>query len=317
MEQSRVQTEQYDNNLTIQILQAFLNVLSNDELMKSQQELLKTSEEQLSQGKAQFNAGAIIESDYLLLQAQYAMDQNNIVNSRAAYENSLSSLKTLLSMDSRDALEIVPPPGDSFDALALLPAQADVVEQAMEVLPDLKINQYSIDIARAGVKLAKTNFIPSVNLGGALGSGHRTDFFVFGQQLVSGFTEQLALSVNVPIFNRNRNRLLVTQNRIQAKQAEFDKEQTRIQMEQTVVQQYNNVMANYSQYRSTGINRDAYWKSFEAYSTKFDEGAITVVMLLQQKNGYINATVNYIQSKYTFILNRKILDVYMGEKVKM
>jgi outer membrane protein TolC len=50
---------------------------------------------------------------------------------------------------------------------------------------------------------------------------------------------------------------------------------------------------------------------------KFEQGAITAVELLQQQNNYISAMNDYVQSKYGFMLKRKVLDVYMGEPVRM
>ncbi|MDR1593565.1 MAG: TolC family protein [Prevotellaceae bacterium] len=49
-EQSTYQTSQYNNTLTIQILQAFLTVLGNEELLKYQQSVIEASEEQFRQG---------------------------------------------------------------------------------------------------------------------------------------------------------------------------------------------------------------------------------------------------------------------------
>ena len=49
----------------------------------------------------------------------------------------------------------------------------------------------------------------------------------------------------------------------------------------------------------------------------FSAGSITAVELLQQQNNYISAMNDYIQSKYTFMLQRKVLDVYMGEEITM
>nr|MCR5014547.1 TolC family protein [Bacteroidales bacterium] len=82
LERNDVQLERYDNQLTTQILQGFLNVLGNQELLKYQQEVLKTSGEQLKQGQARYKVGSILESDLLLLEAQYYSDSNNVVDTR-------------------------------------------------------------------------------------------------------------------------------------------------------------------------------------------------------------------------------------------
>ena len=53
------------------------------------------------------------------------------------------------------------------------------------------------------------------------------------------------------------------------------------------------------------------------YNVKFKMGAIVITDLLQQQDNYISAINDYIQAKYSFLLSRKILDVYTGEAVSM
>ena len=139
MEQTTYRTSQYENELTIQILQAFLSVLGNEELVKYQLSVLESSREQLNQGKEQHRLGAILESDYLLFEAQYANDQNNIVDTEIARNNSLLTLKSLLSMNPATDLLIVYPDTSAITTMALLPAQEDVTERALTYLPDMKI----------------------------------------------------------------------------------------------------------------------------------------------------------------------------------
>ena len=80
LERNEVQMERYDNQTVTQILQSFLTILGNQELLNYQLQVLKTSGEQLKQGQARYKAGAILESDFLLLQAQYYSDSNNVVD---------------------------------------------------------------------------------------------------------------------------------------------------------------------------------------------------------------------------------------------
>ena len=69
VERNEVQLQRYDNQLTLQILQSFLTILGNQELVSYQQEVLNTSRAQLKQGQARHCLGTILESDLLLLEA--------------------------------------------------------------------------------------------------------------------------------------------------------------------------------------------------------------------------------------------------------
>jgi len=315
-EQSVYQTSQYENNLTLQILQAFLTILGNEELLKYQEAVIAASEEQVKQGKDQFQLGKILESDYLLLEAQYANDKNNIVDTQIALDNSLLSLKNLLSMPATADLRIVSPDTASLQALSLVPPLEEAMERTIETLPDLKIQEYNIELAKIGLKLSKANYLPTVSLHGSVASGH-TDFSGFGTQLSNRLTEQLGVSVSIPIFDNNRTKSQVAQKRIALKQAELDKKQNELDIRQTLATEHRKVTAAYNKYQTTSVRQNAYSKTFDVYRAQFNAGSITAVDLLQQQNNYISALNDYIQSKYEFILRRKILDVYMGVRVTM
>ncbi len=317
MQQSVYKTSQYENDLTIQILQAFLSVLGNEELMKYQEAVVKASEEQSKQGKEQYKAGKILESDYLLLDAQYANDKNNVTDTRISRDNSLLNLKSLLSMHPEENLEIVYPDTSSITAMSVLPTRSYVMERAVQTLPDIKISQYNVDIANVGVKLAKSGYYPSISLSGSIGTGHINDFSNYGNQLSDRLNEQIGVSLSIPIFDNKRTKSKVTQSRIAVKQAELDQKQTELDILQNVATEYQNVVSASNKYQTTDVRQQAYLKTYEVYNAQFKAGAITAVDLLQQQNNYISALNDYIQSKYGFMLKRKILDVYIGEKIVM
>ena len=65
------------------------------------------------------------------------------------------------------------------------------------------------------------------------------------------------------------------------------------------------------------MKENAYSKSFDAYNVKYQYGSITTVELLQQQNNYLNALNSYIQNKYSLVMKRKVLDVYMGKQITL
>lgn len=316
-EQSEYNTKQYENQLTIQILQAFLNVLGAEELLRFQEAVVIATEEQLKQGREQLRLGQILESDYLLLEAQYASDQDNIIDTRISIENNLLSLKSLLSMDPAAKLRIVYPDTSAINNMMSIPSRQEVLERAVSTLPDLVISDYNIDIARLNVDLAKSAYYPTISLGAGIGSGHLYNFNGFGKQLEDRFSQQVNISLSLPIYNRGQTKSRVVQSQIAVQQAELDKMNTNLTVRQTVIQEYQNVIGSRSKYQAADVKQNAYLKTFEAYSARFTFGDITPVDLLQQQNNYINALYEYIQAKYGFMLRRKILDVYMGLEVKI
>ena len=318
LERNTAQMERYDNQTTTQILQSFLTILGNQELLKYQLEVLKTSGEQLKQGQARYQAGAILESDFLLLQAQYYSDSNNVVDTRINIENNLLDLKVLLSMDPLDQLEIVTPDTENLDILKeSLPTEEEAIHLAMEYMPDLKISDYDIKIAEKSLAIAKGNYLPSISANASVGMGVLSFDGNGMNKWYSTPTESAGISVNIPIYSRGSNRANVKKSKIALEQAQLDYEQTQLSVRQTVAQAYRNVISAYNAYKVSEVRENAYSKSFEAYNMQYRFGNITTVELLQQQNNYLNALNTYIQNKYSLLMKRKILDVYTGKIITL
>ena len=318
MERNDVQLERYDDQLATQILQSFLTILGNQELLNYQLEVLKTSREQLKQGEAKYKAGSILESDKLLLEAQYYSDSNNVVDTRINIGNNLLDLKVLLSMDPTDELEIISPDTDNLDDLrASLPTEEEAVSQAMEYMPDLRLGDYDIRIAEKSVDLAQGNYFPSISANANVGMGVLSFDQSGNNQWYGKPTESVGVSMSIPIYSRGQTKTNVKKSRIALEQAELDYEQTQLSVRQTVVQAYRNVISAYNAYKVSQVKEDAYSKSFQAYNLQYQYGTITTVDLLQQQNSYLNALNNYIQNKYSLVMKRKLLDIYMGKQIEL
>ena len=317
VERSEMQLQQYDNQLSVQILQAFLTALSNEELLDYQQVMLNSSRAQMLQGQERYKVGSILESDMLLLEAQYISDSSNVIDTQISYDNSILSLKLLLSMDPLDELMIVKPDTESLDDMAAtLPTEEEALEMALEAYPNLKLSEYDILLAENNIKLAKSNYFPSLNANAGINTSHR-DFDNMGQQFNDNFSQSVGISLNIPIYSRGQNKANVKKSKIALEQAQLDYEQTQLDVRQTVSLAYRNVVSAYNSFKASELKENAYSKSYNAYEVQFQYGKITAVELLQQQNNYLNVLNTFIRNKYSLVLQRKILDVYMGKEITL
>ena len=317
VERNEVQLERYDNQLTTQILQSFLTILGNQELLNYQLEVLNTSREQMKQGRQRYKVGTILESDMLLLEAQYYSDSNNVVDTRINIENNLLDLKVLLSMDPADDLAIVSPNTDDLDGLkASLPTEEEAISLAMDYMPDLRVSDYDIRLAEKSVDMARGNYFPSISANANVGMGVLSFDGNGNKNWYNTPTESAGISMSIPIYSRGQTKANVKKSRIALQQAQLDYEQAALTVRQNVSQAYRNVVSAYNAYKVSQVREEAYSKSFNAYNMQYQYGSITTVELLQQQNNYLNVLNNYIQNKYSLLMKRKILDLYMGKKVE-
>lgn len=144
VEQSQLQLESNKNSIRIAVIQAFLSVMMNEELLSYQQQVLTSSKEQMEQGKQQLDVGQILESDYKMLQAQYTSDLYNLENTRNNIQTNYLTLKNLLSMDPSMEISIVRPDSATLFKSLELPSLQELIQRSTNYLPELKMSENDI-----------------------------------------------------------------------------------------------------------------------------------------------------------------------------
>ena len=316
LKQSELKVEQSRNNINIQIMQAYLSILMNSERLEYQQDVLKTSQEQVNEGELQYKVGQILESDYNLLKANFTSATFDVENTKITIDNELLTLKNLLGLPASTKFEIVKPEFDAEQASLAMPTLETAVEKALAYLPELKSSQADVDMANYDVKLAKSDYSPSLSISAGVSTGYTNFDEAWGTQVSNNLGENVGLNLSVPIYNRGGTRSKVKQNKIRLQQAQIENEQLKLEITNEIERKYLAAAQSYNTYKSSEALEKAYKDSYNVYNEKFKAGSITTVDLLQQQNNYLNALNQYLQNKYSFIMNRKILDVYMGVPLK-
>lgn len=321
VEQSQLELEQNKNDVRINIIQAFLAVMMNEDMLTYQQEVLKTSKEQLDQGEQQFRVGQILESDYKMLQAQYTSDLYNVENTKITIQNNYLTLKNLLSIDPNADIAIVRPDSATLFKNLEIPTMQTMMEKTTDYLPELKISENNITSAEYDVKLQKANFYPSLSLSAGISTGYNNSNLAnnlgWGTQLWHGLGENVGLNLSIPIYQRSQVRNNVQQAQLRVQQAELSQKEMQYQITRELQQYYLDVQSALNNYTVAEAQKEAYQANYNAYCFKFKYGSVTAVELIQQQTNYLNQLTKYMQAKYSYVLDRKILDVLMGEQVKL
>jgi len=320
VEQSNLELEQSKNQIRISVIKAFLNIMMNEDLLVYQQDVLKSSKQQLDQGEQQYKVGQILESEYKMLLAQYTSDQFNVENTKINIRNNYLTLKNLLSIDPSKDIQIVRPDSSTLFQSLEIPALDEMMQRSMSYIPELKISENNIKDAEYSVKIQKANYYPSLSLGAGINTGYNNKYYRsqvndnagWGTQLWQGLGENVNLSLNIPIYSRGTTRHNVQQAQLRVQQAELNQKETEYQISRELQQYYLDVLSAQNDYQVAEAQKDAYEANYKTYNYKFQYGSVTAVDLIQQQTNYLNQLNKFMQAKYSFVLERKILDVYMG-----
>ncbi len=300
--------EKSRNDVAVQIISTYLEVLANQERRLYLAELNESSRKQADDAEARYNAGRLLESDYLLLKANWKRSESDMNNADFAIDNGLQRLRTLIGLADSVALAVEPitdwqPSNDQW--------QLDV-----DSLPEMQMSRLELEKAQYQLKMAKGSHMPQLGLNAYAsyyGGDHvRTDA---GGMLVTsgGINTTLSLGLSVPILNRGYTRLQVKQARLGIQQAELQMQQMRDEMQQTLDERYRTLQQARNTLEACQIMQQATQASLQTYRAKYQAGTVSATELLQQEERCLSAVNDYVQSKYTYIISEMILKIYLGK----
>lgn len=312
LKQSELKVKQSQNSISGQIIQAYMTILMNEERLSYQQEVLKTSEEQMNEGEVKYNVGKLLESDYLLLQANYQSALGSIEITKLTIDNNRLELRNLLCLEKGQTVGVSDiEEGETMQLLSM----EEVIRAAETHMPDLEISQMNVDLAKYNVKIAKSSYSPTLGLNGG------ANYYLGGAQLdqtsgtmVNGgnFSGTVGLNLNIPIL-RGNTITQVKQSKINLRQAEIQNQQTAHELRKTIESQYIATAQAGNQYKTSQKMKEAYQANYNVYKLKYENGAVTTVDMLTQQDRFLSSLNDYLQNKYTYLMDLKVLDVYMGK----
>jgi outer membrane protein len=350
-EASKLDWQQQKDNITLNVLLAYLQVLSNQDLLTIAKQQTDVDSKQVQRLELQNSEGAIPPSALYDLRGQFANDQVNIINQTNALETARINLFQLMNVPYKRDVEFEKISIDA--AFNMYGNSSDTIYQiALQKMPVVKSVELKTKSFEKALSAAKGQYYPTLSFYGSLGTNYSsvasnvyygplvddpnpstnyvtvggTKYFLtlqqpsyintqkisFGDQFRNNVQTSFGLQLQVPILNSLRARNNVKYAKISLANEKLVANSTRLQLQQNVEQAYQNMIAAYGQLKAYQDQVNAYAESFRAAEIKFNNGVITSVDYVIAKNNFDRATANLTAAKYNYIFRTKILDYYQG-----
>src|SRR5688572_16783519 len=341
--------QQEKDNLTITIILAYLQVLSNaDQLIQARNQADLTAQ-QVARLEVLNKEGAIRPSDLSDLKGQYASDQISIIDTENSLELAKINLCRLMNIPYKKDLVL-----EKIDPGTIAAGYGDtpdkIYQTALENLALIKAAEFRKRSAERAVKVAKGQLYPRLTFSGTAFTNYSsvatqntfintTDFTSNDYVLVNGapspviykqdnfsssninYADQLnnniytsfGFNLSIPLFNSLSQRNRVKQARINFKNTELAASTTQIQLSQDIDRAYINMNTAADRYKTILLQVDAFTESFRGAEVRFQQGVGNSIDYLITKNSLDRANISLIIAKYDFVLRTKILDYYQGK----
>jgi outer membrane protein len=308
--------EQSEDDIQISLVQTYMQVQYATEAVRISRNAVEVSEAQRNRAAELLKAGSISQVDFAQLESQLSTDKYQLVVAETNLDNYKLELKQLLELDITEDISISVPSLTSDDVLVPLPDKQDIYNLSLSVMPQVKSSELSIDIAELDIKKARAGYLPSLSLNAGIGTGHLsgTDY-AFGSQVWNKFNESIGLTLSIPIFTNRENKTAVNKAKLAVTTSQLELLNTQKALLKTVEGIYLDATSSQTQYTSASENLSYVKQSYDLTQEQFFLGMKNTVELLTEKNNYLSAQQQVLQSKYMAVMSIELLNIYQKKPI--
>lgn len=316
-EASKMEWQQAKDNLTLNVILGYLQVLNNEDIVASSMRQAELSQKQMERLEILDKQGAIIPSLLSDLKGQYMNDQLAIISARNELETSKLNLAQLMNIFYSKSMQL-----ERINVNEMLTAygqEPDIIYQnALQQFALIKSVDLRKQSARYALRATKGELFPSLFFNSNLNTNYSSvaqntaGKIPYGEQLNNNVFSTIGLGLRIPIFNSLtvRNRIKLAD--ITLRNTELIEENTKQVLLQQIEQAHLNMNNAFERYKALVEQVNAYAQSFKAAEVRFNSGVGTSVDYLIAKNNLDRANINLIIAQYDFVLRKKVLNYYQN-----
>lgn len=311
--QSLLYTEEAKNSIKLSVMEAYLQALYYREGITIAENAVASSKEEVQQARIKYTNGAIAQKDLADVETQHAANEYGVVSANNLYSQQVLKLKQLLELEPSIQFSII---GVGLsDKVNIIPDKKEVFAAA-QVLPDLKIYDVQSDILTRELQIAKASQKPTVSLNAGINTGYtNTMNYNYFTQLYRNFSQQLSLSVNIPIFSKKENKTNIQLAKINLEQNNLDKVAASKTLYANIETARQNAVLNQAQQISAKKSEENAKLAYDLARKKYEFGGLTTTELAVSRNAYLSAAQTYLQNKYLAVLYSELLNFYQGKNI--
>ena len=302
-------------NVALSVTSSYLEAIYQKDLVQVAERQVELSKAQVHRMELLFQNDKASEAELSQIRSTLANDELSLTQQQNSYMLALLELSQLLELESPEGFDVARPEVGAVKGDEL-PSPDLVYNEAVAIKPQIQAEQIRLQSAEKNILVAKSALYPSLHFNAGLGSSYyKTSGYEttgFGRQLRDNFNQYLGVSLSVPIFNRFATRNNVRSARLQVHSQQIKLDQTKKQLYKEIQQAYYNAVAASRQCESSDEALTSANTAFVLMQRKYENGKATATEFQDAKTKFMRAESQQIQSRYTYLFRKKILDFYRG-----
>ncbi|HKO75728.1 MAG TPA: TolC family protein [Flavobacterium sp.] len=311
-------------DIALNVANAFLQVLFNKENLKVQQEQLAINEKQYTRSEELVKAGSIPRGDLLDVKATVANNKQNVINAENALLISKLSLAQLLQLKEFWDFDVVDDTNINDENNIMSVKPIDIYAKAKESRTELKIAQANLEIAEKDVAIAKGGYQPTLtayygfNSRISYADAYDAQTGQIGpanpplEQLNDNKGQNFGLQLNVPVFNGWSVRNNVDRNKVNLEKSKIALEKEDLDLQRNVYTAFTDAKGAMNAHESAIVALENREEAYNYSKEKYTVGLMNSFDFNQSQTLLTNAQSEVIRTKYDYIFKIKILEFYFG-----
>ena len=347
---AKYQLVKMQEDVALNVANAFLQVLFNKENLKVQKEQLRINEKQYARSEELVKAGSIPRGDLLDVKATLALNNQNVITAENSLLISKLSLSHLLQLKDFENFDVVDDTDvkDANNIMAQTPSA--IYEKAFEGRTELKIARTNLEIAEKNVAIAKGAFQPTLQgfysfnsrvaysdrVTGVIPNASNPTSIVgfvegtnqnvlspnftrvlgnpapFFDQFNTNKGQSFGMQLSVPIFNGFSARNNVERSKVSLERSKIAVEQQNLDLQRNVYTAFADAKGALNAYESSVAALEARQGAYNYATEKYSVGLMNSFDFNQSQTLLTNAQSEVLRTKYDYIFKIKILEFYFG-----
>ena len=351
IEAAKLDVDANNQTIILNIASAYLNILYAVEQLQAAENQITITKQQEQRTQKLVDAGSAAKNMLLDIQSQLASEELNIVNAQNTLDIAYLNLTLLLDLPSTQGFSIAKPTLPEPNINENIASAESALATANNSQPSIKAAESRIKAAYTGIELAKGALLPSLTMGGSIGTGFSglssivtsttvlpvvigqttsgDDVFYnqtiptgtkttpYGEQLQSNLNKSFGFQLSIPIFNGFQVKSQIARAKITYENAKLNEAIAKRDLNRNVRQAHADAVAAVKKYKATQKSVEALQASFKNTETRFEVGVINAFEFNDAKNKLAKANIDLLQSKYDYHFKMKVLEFYQGKPISL
>jgi len=315
------------DDISLNVANAFLQILFNKENLKIQRQQLVNNNKQKERTQALVDAGSVPRGDLMDMMATVASSQQAVVNAENALLISKLSLAQLLMLEDFKDFDIADANYPITENQVMLQSADAIYNKAKEERVELKIARANLDVAQKDIDIARGALQPSLR-GFYSFTSRATNAENFstdgnGNLIVRGpdpifdqFSENkgnaFGIQLSIPILNGFAVRNSIERAKVAFKRSEVAVSQQEIDLKRNVFTAFTDANGALNAYEAAVATLEARTQAYQYAQERFNVGLLNAFDLNQSQTLFANAQADVIRTKYDYIFRVKVVEFYFG-----